>query len=90
MQQYVHETAFLLKPGSNGRLALAITRKLSHHSGDSMTISNQYLGGMSNGTAQADDRGQHQHALLNLANFYYTTGGLDSAKAVSVRQCHGF
>ena len=38
---------------------------------------------MSGRKAQADDRGQHQHALLNLANFYYTTGGLDSAKAVS-------
>lgn len=28
-------------------------------------------------------RGQHQHALLNLASFHYSTGGLESARAVS-------
>jgi hypothetical protein len=26
--------------------------------------------------------GQHQHALLNLANFHYSTGGMDTAKSV--------
>jgi hypothetical protein len=29
--------------------------------------------------------GQHQHALLNLANFHYSTGGMDSAKSVRPR-----
>lgn len=27
------------------------------------------------------NRGQHQHALLSIANFHYSTGGLDAARA---------
>ncbi len=35
-------------------------------------------------------RGQHQHALLNLASFHYATGGLDSARSVreSMKPAH--
>jgi hypothetical protein len=29
-------------------------------------------------------RGQHQHALLNIASFHYETGGLESAKSASL------
>jgi hypothetical protein len=47
-----------------------------------MTINSRYLDGESERGIKIEIRGQHQHALLNLANFYYTTGGMDSAKAV--------
>jgi hypothetical protein len=48
-----------------------------------MIISNLYLDGEYPFGYKAEISGQHQHALLNLANFYYSTGGLESAKAVS-------
>lgn len=37
------------------------------------------------GRTKGEANGQHQHALLNLANLHYTTGGLDVAKAVCTR-----
>jgi len=73
---------YLLTSDINGRQVRVTIRRLWHRSGGSTITSNQYPGGMSVKQAEADDRGQHQHALLNLANFYYTTGGLKSAKAV--------
>ena len=61
------------------------TPRLWRPSDGSTTISNRCLGGKWRQGTGADERGQHQHALLNLANFYYSTGGLDSAKAVSAQ-----